>query len=115
MLEAYDVTGVGDQAQLLRMQLAGDPAKSYDVAVARNAELTTSLERDREDLPDVWRANRRRNRHEPVRLKLSFISARLDAQGSFAGSLSESTLITRPILSSEPRFARSVARIVNPT
>src|SRR5918992_1781049 len=41
--------------------------------------LLDSLERDREDLPDVWRANRRRNKHEPVRLKLSFVAARLEA------------------------------------
>jgi phosphoenolpyruvate carboxylase len=41
--------------------------------------LLDSLERDREALPDVWRANRRRNKHEPVRLKLSFIAARLEA------------------------------------
>ncbi|HEY7406727.1 MAG TPA: phosphoenolpyruvate carboxylase [Gemmatimonadaceae bacterium] len=41
--------------------------------------LVESLERDREDLPEVWRANRRRNKHEPVRLKLSFVVARLEA------------------------------------
>jgi len=41
--------------------------------------LNDSLARDREELPDVWRANRRRNKHEPVRLKLSFIAARLEA------------------------------------
>jgi phosphoenolpyruvate carboxylase len=41
--------------------------------------LLESLDRDREELPDVWRANRRRNKHEPVRLKLSFIAARLEA------------------------------------
>ena len=41
--------------------------------------LIDSLERDREELPEVWRANRRRNKHEPVRLKLSFIAARLEA------------------------------------
>ena len=33
--------------------------------------LLDSLERDREALPDVWEANRRRNADEPVRLKLS--------------------------------------------
>lgn len=41
--------------------------------------LLESLERDREELPDVWRANRRRNKHEPVRLKLSFIAGRIEA------------------------------------
>ena len=50
-----------------------------DLLAPAPAALLESLERDREDLPDVWRANRRRNKHEPVRLKLSFIAARLEA------------------------------------
>ncbi|MEQ9499206.1 MAG: phosphoenolpyruvate carboxylase [Deltaproteobacteria bacterium] len=41
------------------------------------AALTASFERDRDDLPDVWTINRRRDGEEPVRLKLSFIAARL--------------------------------------
>lgn len=41
--------------------------------------LRQSLEQDRELLPDVWHANSRRDRHEPLRLKLSFIGAKLDA------------------------------------
>lgn len=43
------------------------------------SELRASLVRDREDLPDVWEANRRRDRDEPIRLKLSFMRARLEA------------------------------------
>src|SRR5690606_29503447 len=43
------------------------------------AILRDSIERDRELLPDVWQQNRRRDREEPVRLKLSFIRARLEA------------------------------------
>jgi phosphoenolpyruvate carboxylase len=43
------------------------------------AELVESLERDRELLPDVWEANRRRNANEPLRLKLSFMAARVEA------------------------------------
>jgi phosphoenolpyruvate carboxylase len=43
------------------------------------AELLTSIETDRQLLPDVWQANRRRNADEPTRLKLSFIAARIDA------------------------------------
>ena len=50
-----------------------------DVLAPAPKALLESLERDRDDLPDVWRANRRRNKHEPVRLKLSFIAARLEA------------------------------------
>jgi phosphoenolpyruvate carboxylase len=50
-----------------------------DVLAETPQALLDSLERDREALPDVWRTNRRRNKHEPVRLKLSFIAARLEA------------------------------------
>ncbi len=41
------------------------------------AALTASFERDRDDLPDIWTINRRRDGEEPVRLKLSFVAARL--------------------------------------
>jgi phosphoenolpyruvate carboxylase len=41
--------------------------------------LRESLDRDREDLAAVWEQNRRRDRDEPVRLKLSFIAGRLAA------------------------------------
>ncbi|MEP7000502.1 MAG: phosphoenolpyruvate carboxylase, partial [bacterium] len=42
-------------------------------------ELLASLEVDRAQLPEVWSANRARNESEPVRLKLSFMSARIAA------------------------------------
>ena len=41
--------------------------------------LLASIAVDRELLPDVWSANRTRNESEPVRLKLSFMAARLSA------------------------------------
>jgi phosphoenolpyruvate carboxylase len=41
--------------------------------------LRASLEGDRELLPSVWEANRNRNEDEPLRLKASFMAARLDA------------------------------------
>ena len=41
--------------------------------------LRASLDHDRELLPEVWEANRRRNADEPVRLKLTFMAARIDA------------------------------------
>jgi phosphoenolpyruvate carboxylase len=41
--------------------------------------LARSLEADRELLPAVWEANRQRNADEPVRLKLTYMAARLDA------------------------------------
>jgi phosphoenolpyruvate carboxylase len=41
--------------------------------------LVRSLTDDRELLPAVWEANRERNADEPVRLKLTYVAARLDA------------------------------------
>ena len=43
--------------------------------------LAESLAQDREALPAVWEANRERNAEEPLRLKLAFIEARLEATG----------------------------------
>ncbi len=40
-------------------------------------ELKASLERDRDELPAVWEQNRRRNADEPLRLKVSFMRARV--------------------------------------
>src|SRR6266550_3682044 len=42
-------------------------------------ELRVSLERDRTELPAVWEQNRRRNADEPLRLKVSFMRARVGA------------------------------------
>jgi phosphoenolpyruvate carboxylase len=41
--------------------------------------LVKSLEHDQKLLPLIWRKNRKRNADEPLRLKLSFMSARIDA------------------------------------
>ena len=41
--------------------------------------LQKSLEADGELLPHVWKANHRRNADEPIRFKLTFISARIEA------------------------------------
>ena len=41
--------------------------------------LRASIEADRTLLPDIFEANRRRDADEPLRLKLSFMAARLDA------------------------------------
>jgi phosphoenolpyruvate carboxylase len=41
--------------------------------------LVKSIEADRKLLPLVWQKNRKRNADEPLRLKLSFMSARIDA------------------------------------
>ncbi|HEX6057697.1 MAG TPA: phosphoenolpyruvate carboxylase, partial [Gemmatimonadaceae bacterium] len=53
---------------------------SLSASIAPPTEaLRESLAADRDALPDVWQANRRRNADEPVRLKLSFMAARIDA------------------------------------
>jgi phosphoenolpyruvate carboxylase len=49
-------------------------------------DLQASLNDDRALLPHVWEANARRNEDEPVRLKLTFISARLDATRSLVAA-----------------------------
>src|SRR5205807_1869260 len=46
---------------------------------AMSPELRASLERDRQELPGVWEQNRRRNADEPLRLKVSFMRARVEA------------------------------------
>jgi phosphoenolpyruvate carboxylase len=46
---------------------------------APTAALQASLLPDQQVLPEVWEANRSRNADEPVRLKLSFMAARIDA------------------------------------
>ncbi|HVF39683.1 MAG TPA: phosphoenolpyruvate carboxylase, partial [Gemmatimonadaceae bacterium] len=51
---------------------------SESIAPASTA-LRESLQEDRVLLPDVWDANSRRNADEPLRLKLTFMSARLQA------------------------------------
>lgn len=42
-------------------------------------ELLASLERHKKELPEVWEANRRRDAHEPLRLKLTFMAEKLQA------------------------------------
>ncbi|HEX6276005.1 MAG TPA: phosphoenolpyruvate carboxylase [Polyangiaceae bacterium] len=42
-------------------------------------ELRASLDRDKLSLPEIWEANRRRDAHEPLRLKLTFMAGRLEA------------------------------------
>ncbi|MDX2055348.1 MAG: phosphoenolpyruvate carboxylase [Polyangiaceae bacterium] len=50
-----------------------------DLHGAKTAELRSSIEADKQHLPAVWEANRRRDRHEPVRLKLTLMHERLGA------------------------------------
>jgi phosphoenolpyruvate carboxylase len=50
-----------------------------DRAGGATETLRQSLERDKPVLPKLWEMNQRRDTHEPLRLKLTFISGRLDA------------------------------------
>ena len=52
-------------------------------------ELLASLERDRAELPGVWEQNRRRNADEPLRLKVSFMRARVERDPPGYGSPGE--------------------------
>lgn len=53
---------------------------SLSTRIARAPQaLLDSLAADRERLPEVWTVNARRDGEEPIRLKLSFVAARLDA------------------------------------
>lgn len=53
---------------------------SLSAGIAPPSEaLMQSIEKDRLVLPDVWEKNRLRNADEPLRLKLSFMSARIAA------------------------------------
>lgn len=51
---------------------------SAEIAPATDA-LMRSIERDMAILPEIWQKNRLRNSSEPLRLKLSFMSARIEA------------------------------------
>lgn len=50
------------------------------------AALRASLDKDRADLPAVWEANRRRDADEPIRLKLTYVQARIDATRAWVAS-----------------------------
>jgi len=56
---------------------------------AVSPELQASLERDRQELPGVWEQNRRRNADEPLRLKVSYMRARVEADPPGYGSPAE--------------------------
>ncbi|MEP6733024.1 MAG: phosphoenolpyruvate carboxylase, partial [bacterium] len=60
------------------------------------AQLLASIEEDEKLLPDVWAANRRRNSSEPVRLKLSFMAARIAATRRLVASRDGGTFRPEP-------------------
>ncbi len=59
-------------------KLVGHVSISDRIAPATE-DLRASLERDKALLPAIWEANRRRDAHEPLRLKLTFIAGRIEA------------------------------------
>jgi phosphoenolpyruvate carboxylase len=48
--------------------------------------LLKSMEKDKKLLPAIWKANQKRNADEPLRLKLSYMSARIDATRKLVAS-----------------------------
>jgi phosphoenolpyruvate carboxylase len=88
-------------------------------------ELRVSLDRDKLLLPEIWEANRRRDAHEPLRLKLTFMAGRIEAlrqeiasrdagrpervQGAYAsdGELADDlALVRRALIQSSAEHAR---------
>lgn len=59
-------------------------------------EVRASLESDRALLPDVWDTNWRRNEDEPLRLKLTFIEARISATRSLIASRDAGREVSEP-------------------
>lgn len=58
--------------------------------------LRASLDRDRARLADVWAVNQRRDADEPIRLKLTFIAARLEATLRRIASLDAGAPVPEP-------------------
>jgi phosphoenolpyruvate carboxylase len=50
-----------------------------DMIAPATEELRASLEADKLLLPSIWQTNGRRDAHEPLRLKLTFIAGRIEA------------------------------------
>ncbi len=70
-------------ALLARYRARVDDLVAYlsisDRIAAAPEELRASIDRDKLILPALWEANRRRDAHEPLRLKLTFIGGRIEA------------------------------------
>ena len=58
--------------------------------------LIASLEVDRAELPDVFATNRNRNQSEPVRLKLSYMSARISATRRVVAARDAGSVLAEP-------------------
>ena len=70
---------------------------SLSAAIAPPPEaLTRSIEKDQIVLPDVWTKNRLRNADEPLRLKLSFMSARIAATRRLIASRDAGRAVEEP-------------------
>jgi phosphoenolpyruvate carboxylase len=76
------------------------------------AELTKSLEHDRLLLPLVWKKNKRRNADEPLRLKLSFMSARIEATRRLVASRDAGRERKEPAAYSDVQAFESDLRLV---
>ena len=70
---------------------------SLSASIAPPTEaLVTSLESDRALLPAVWEANKARNADEPVRLKLTYVAARIEATRRLVASRDAGRLAREP-------------------
>jgi phosphoenolpyruvate carboxylase len=76
------------------------------------AALTKSLAQDRLLLPLVWKKNKKRNADEPLRLKLSFMSARIEATRRLVASRDAGREKKEPAAYSDVQTFESDLRLV---
>ena len=70
---------------------------SLSAAIAPpTSALMKSLDRDRKLLPRIWEKNRKRNADEPLRLKLSFMAARVEATRRLVASRDAGRVANEP-------------------
>jgi phosphoenolpyruvate carboxylase len=62
-----------------RIELLGGHVSISDRIAPASEKLRKSLEADKLLLPVIWEANRKRDAHEPLRLKLTFVAGRIEA------------------------------------
>jgi phosphoenolpyruvate carboxylase len=77
-----------------------------------SAALRESLEVDRAVLPEVWEANRRRNDDEPVRFKLTFMAARLEATRRVLAARDAGRAVHEPAAYAGPHAFEADLRLV---
>jgi phosphoenolpyruvate carboxylase len=74
--------------------------------------LLDSIEQDRETLPEVYEANRGRNAHEPLRLKLTMMAARVEARRRLTASRDAGHPVEEPAAYGAPEEFERDLRLV---